>query len=128
MATTETKSQYRRAGEVSPGIGENLDTILNKDVLLIRYSISERMLNRRAGEQNADEEDDSTTPSGAQLSTIVMLTIALDIDKPDDTKLFHAWSDSLAEKLAPINDEDLPLLIKFMRAPTSSGFKVLTFE
>jgi len=54
MATKETASKYRRASEFAPGIGKNLDEIVNKDVLLVDFSIGERPLHRR--NDNGDDE------------------------------------------------------------------------
>jgi hypothetical protein len=111
MAAATTKT-YRRASDVATGIGENLSTILGTDVLLHKYNINERSL-------GADGD-----------KTIVLLTLS-SIDDPEDTTLYHAWSESLATKIAEISDEDLrePMLIKFVKVPTRRpGFTVLSFE
>ena len=127
MATTKTT--YKRAGQFAPGIGGNLDTIANNDVLLVRYSIDERPLNRRKeGDPEPEETPNPTKGRVTELATIVFMTIALNPDKPDETKLFHAWSDDLAGKLAQIPTEELPLLIKFSKVRTGGGYNVWTFE
>jgi hypothetical protein len=109
MATTNTTSQYRRASEFSKGIGASLDSVAGKDVLLTGFTVEQR------GMGEGDPK------------TIVYLDIAT-VDHPDDSVLFHAWSDSLAEKLGEIDKSALPLLILFEQAKTRGGFKVWTFR
>lgn len=138
MATKETASKYRRASEFAPGIGSNLDGLINKDVLLVDFSIGERNINRRRDDEDesADESENGYSRGrGSEKATIVYLTIAEDPNSYDPenregtTKMYHAWSDSLAEKLGEIPDKSiLPLLIKFMRAGTAGGYRVWTFE
>lgn len=109
MATTSKTSGYRRASDFVEGIGKSLDEIENKDVLLVKFSITERTME---GEKRP----------------IVLLTLALDPDKPEDTTLFHAWSESLATRLSEIPNDALPLIIAFEQTRTRSGFKVWTFR
>ena len=109
MADKSAPSQYRRAADLVQGIGANLESIQNTDVLLKAFSIQER-------------------PMRGETRTFVKLSIAKDINKPEVATDFHAWSDSLAEKLGELPDDSLPLLIKFVRVATSGGFRVWTFE
>lgn len=130
MATTKTTtSQYARAGQYAPGIGDNLDKLANRDVLLVHYSLDERPLSQRKDSETND--DPAPAPTGRKttdLATIVFLTIAEDVSKPEETTLFHAWSDSLAQKIAQIPTDKLPLLIMFSKVRTGGGFNVWTFE
>jgi hypothetical protein len=100
---------YRRASDLIEGIGANLDSIQDKDVLLKGFTIQERNM-----------------PN--ETRTLLMLEIAPDVTKPDETKWYHAWSDSLANKLAEIPSDALPVIIKFTRMTTKSGFRVWSFE
>lgn len=105
MATTK---EYKRASDFVTGIGANLESIQDKDVLITHFSISER-------------------PMRGDTRTFVSMEISTKMD-PTDTTLFHAWSDSLAAKLAELPDDSLPLIIKFVRVATAAGFRVWTFE
>lgn len=109
MPTSSTPSQYKRASDIVQGIGDNLEKIADTDVLLCSYAIQERTMRN-------------------ENRTFVKMSIAIDPSKPDVRKDFHAWSDSLAEKLSEIPNSDLPVLIKFIRVPTTAGFRVWTFE
>lgn len=114
------KQTYGRASDHVKGIGESLDKIADKDMLLHSFQISRRAM-----------RGEDKTFVGMMLSTV---------DDPDNAVLFHAWSDSLADKLADLPatrvDEDetrsytleAPLLIKFGKVSTSAGFKVWSFE
>jgi hypothetical protein len=98
-----TSNTPKRASEFSKGIGGNLDTILGKDVTVVRTSIDQR---------NFDGE----------LSTIVLIEL-------EDGSLYHAWSDSLAQKIAEIPHDAYPLVFKFIRVPTRRpGQTVISFE
>lgn len=107
MVKAETP-QYSRASEFSRGIGANLDLVAGHDMLIHDYTVSERQMR---GDVKGFVE--------IWLSTL---------DDPENKQFFHAWSDSLAEKLSELPKDSLPLVIKFMRVPTASGFKVWTFE
>lgn len=115
LATAKSgPSKYARATDYVEGIGAGLESIQNNDVLLAKVRIQERDMR---GEKR----------------TFVLMDIATDIEaydpeKEDTTKLYHAWSDSLAEKLAEIPEDKFPLILKFVRVPTAGGFKVWTFE
>lgn len=56
------------------------------------------------------------------------LRISTDLDDPSKAEDYHAWSDSLGEKLSDLPLNTLPLVARFERAPTSSGFKVWTIS
>lgn len=103
-----TKSQYRRATEYVEGIGSNLESIANVDVILRKVSINERDMR---GEKR----------------TFVLMQIS-PMDNEEEVNLFHAWSDSLAEKLSEIPEDAFPVVVKFTRVATSGGFRVWTFE
>ena len=100
MATVSNTT--KRASSLVPGIGQSLDKILGQDVIVEKVWIGDRSMD---GEQR----------------TIVLITLA-------DGSLFHAWSDSLAEKIAEIPSAEFPLTFKFVKATTRRGFSVLTFE
>lgn len=111
-ATTNT---MKRAGSYDT-FGKSLDSLLDRDVILRRYSIQERGLRDRETKEKEDR-------------TFVLVYIN-EMDDADgvDPQIYHAWSGDLADKLAQIPNDDLPVLIKFMRVPTGGGFKVYTFE
>ena len=99
MATTTVK----RASTFAPGIGKNLDAILGTDVIVTKVTLTERSF---AGEPSA-----------------------IAIIELDNGEVYHAWSESLCEKLSQIPVEEFPLTFKFVRVPTrTAGQTVLTFE
>ena len=102
-----TTPTYARATDHVKGIGESLETIQNRDVLLRTFSISERSM-----------RGDKKTFVSMQIS---------ELDNLDVVKDCHAWSESLADKLAEIPDSALPVVINFTRVATSGGFRVWTF-
>ena len=111
---------YERASEYVKGIGESLEKIANADMLLHEFYVSQRSM-----------RGEPKTFVGLHLSTV---------SDPENVQLFHAWSDSLADKLRDLpaerSDEDdvstfklaSPLLITFERVATSGGFRVWTFR
>ncbi len=100
MATVSNTT--KRASSFAPGIGQSLDKILGQDVIVEKVWIGERSME---GEQRP----------------IVLITLS-------DGSLFHAWSDSLAEKIAEIPTSEFPLTFKFVKSVTRRGFNVYTFE
>lgn len=100
--------KYERASKFAKGIGESLDTIQNRDVLLRSYEVSER-------------------PMRGDTNTFVALKIS-ELDQTDTIGDYHAWSESLATKLSEIPQSALPVVIKFERVNTSAGFRVWTFS
>ena len=102
-----TAPTYARATDYVKGIGANLETIQNRDVLLKSFSISER-------------------PMRGEKKTYVSLQIS-ELDNLDVVTEYHAWSDSLADKLAEIPDSALPVVLSFQRVATSGGYRVWTF-
>ncbi len=104
MATTK---QYKRASEFIKGLGESLDKIAGVDMLLHEFTIEE-------GRAIGDKENTLVTMS---LSTV---------DDPENKQKFHAWSQSVADRLTELTnaEAELPLIIQFNRVPTSKGFKV----
>lgn len=113
MATPKDRPKYGRASDYNVGIGETLDRIADTEVLLINAEISERAMR---GEKKG----------------FVSLNIVPDPDgwngEPEGVRLFHAWSDSLAEKLSDIPANAYPVLITFTKVQTAAGFRVWTFE
>lgn len=100
MATANTP---KRASTFAPGIGLSLDGILDKDVVVTHASISERMYD-------------------GDLRPIVIITL-------DTGDVYHAWSQSLADKVSQIPTEEYPLTFKFTRVATRRpGQTVITFE
>lgn len=105
MATTKTEvTGVRRAAEFAPGIGKNLEEILGQDVVVpVKPTIDER-------------------PYNGETRKIVMITT-------EDGELYHAWSDSLAEKIEQIPEVEFPLAFRFVRLKTRTpGFTVYSFE
>jgi hypothetical protein len=113
MPEAKTRPSYKRASEFQVGIGDTLDKIADRDVLLVGYEVSQRSMR---GEPR----------------TFCLLQIVPDYDNwdgnPNGVRLHHAWSDSLGEKLADIPVNQLPVVIRFTRVATSGGFRVWTFE
>src|ERR1044071_1739343 len=107
MATATKTSQYRRASEYIKGLGENLDKIAGVDMLLHDFTIEE-------GRAIGDKENTLVT---MELSTV---------DDPANKQKFHAWSQSVADRLTELTnaEAELPLVIQFNRVPTTKGFKV----
>ena len=102
MATT-----VKRAASFAPGIGLSLDDknegILGKDVVVTKAWI---------GERNYDGE----------MRPIVILTL-------DNGSVYHAWSKSLADKIAEVPEDEFPLTFKFVKLPTRRpGQTVISFE
>ena len=111
---TANKSTFRRAGEFDT-FGKSLDSLLDRDVILRSYEVTERGLRDRDTKAKADK-------------TFVTIKIN-EVDDEDATPvMYHAWSEDLADKLAQLPTSELPLLIKFMRVNTAGGFRVYTFE
>ena len=101
--------QYARASEHVKGIGKSLETIAGKDVLLVRYEYTQRAMR-------------------GEMTGFVSLSISTDLTDPSKAEDYHAWSDSLGEKISDIPVNALPLVARFDRVPTSSGFRVWTIE
>jgi hypothetical protein len=93
----------KRAATFAPGIGLSMTDILDKDVVVTHASISERTYD-------------------GDLRTIVIVTL-------DNGEVYHAWSQSLADKISQIPNEAWPLTFKFVRLATRRpGQTVLSFE
>lgn len=102
-------TKYGRASDHIKGIGKSMDAIAGQDVLLVSYEYGQRTMR---GE-----------PAG-----FCALRISLDLDDPSKAEDYHAWSDSLGEKLTDLPLNSLPLVARFERVPTSSGFRVWTIS
>ena len=97
----------KRAATFAPGIGLSLDDkvngILGKDVVVQRAWIGERTYD-------------------SEMRPIVILTLA-------NGNVYHAWSMSLADKIAEVPEEEFPLTFKFVKLPTRRpGQTVISFE
>ena len=100
MATANTP---KRAATFAPGIGKGIKELLNRDVVVVKASISERNYS-------------------GEMSPIVIVTL-------EDGSIYHAWSQSLCDKIAEIPDDAWPLVFKFVSVPTSKpGQATITFE
>lgn len=100
MATANTP---KRAATYAPGIGKGIKEILGQEVVVVKASISERNY-------------------GGEMSPIVIVTL-------ENGNLYHAWSQSLCDKIAEIPDDAWPLAFKFVSVPTSKpGQSTITFE
>lgn len=102
-----TVPTYNRASQYVKGIGEGLDTYQGRDLLLRSYEISERAMKGKD-------------------STFVAMQISEFNGGIADTEVIevHAWSQSLGEKLSEIPVSALPVIVSFVRVPTSAGFRV----
>lgn len=88
------------------GIGERLDGIANEDVTVLAVRVG-------------------TRPMQGSEKSYVELDIA---DANGEAVLYHAWSDSLAEKLADIPAEAFPLTARFFKTRTGGGFEIWNVE
>ncbi len=102
------KRTYERVAKYVTGIGESLEKITGTDVLLHSFEVSKRSM-----------RGDAKTFVSMQISTV---------DDPDNLIQFHAWSDSLSEKLGDLPDGVLPALVKFVRVATAGGYRVWSIE
>lgn len=110
MADKATPNPYanaKRGADFDTGIGDSLDKIAGQEVALLSYSISERSMR---GEPRTFVE------------------MQLDVNLDGEARTYHAWSDSLAEKLSRIPTTELPVILTFDRVATSGGFRVWTFS
>lgn len=96
----------RRIGEFVQGIGERLDAIVDQDVTVTRVAVGER-------------------PMRGEIKPFVEIDVLGD---DGETVEYHAWSQSLAEKLGDIPDEAFPLTARFFKTRTSGGFEVWNVE
>jgi hypothetical protein len=108
MATVPSKPTYNRAADKIEGIGKNLDTIAGRDMLLHDFSITER-------------------PMRGDDKAFVALILS-EVATPNDKENYHAWSESIAEKIAQLDKADLPMVVNFVRVSTASGFRVWSIE
>jgi hypothetical protein len=102
------KATYSRAADKIEGIGDKLDLIQGRDMLLHDFAISERSMR---GEDK----------------TFVALTLS-EVNTPDEVKHYHAWSESLAEKVAQLDKDDLPMVAQFVKITTAGGFQVWSIQ
>lgn len=108
MATQQT---YARASDYIHGLGDSLDTVADKDMLLHEYEI----------ERERAFGDGTSTLVTIKLSTI---------DDPATVVTFHAWSDAIADRLDEMtgNDVKLPVIVMFTKVKTRRGFNVWTIR
>jgi hypothetical protein len=113
MATDKTAApkSYRRAQDFDQ-FGPNLETLIGRDVLLMRYSVSERPITDRETKERGDR-------------TFVSIYVCeMENGAPvneDNPTVYHAWSEPLANKLAQIPDAELPVLIEFQKVAGAQG-------
>lgn len=100
------QKEYKRASDIVGDMSPGLDDVEDKELLLYGVRISMRSM--RGKETEFVEVDVAPVDDAENIST------------------YHAWSKSLAEKLAQIPDSDMPVLINFTRVRTGSGFRVWT--
>ena len=111
MAKTETPEYQRASSLINTELGEKLDNIAGKDMLLHDYEYEDR------GE---------SAPQGYRYLVTMDLST---MDDPEVVVKFHAWSKSLGDRLDRIpEDTKYPLLVNFVKAKTRSGFNVWTIE
>lgn len=117
MATDKTNAptSYKRAQDFDQ-FGAGLDSLMGRDVLLTRYSVSERPITDRETKERGDK---------------VFVTIYVQelVDGQGDGKdvVYHAWSEPIANKLAQIPNDQLPVLIEFVKVDGANG-KVWSFK
>ena len=103
MPTQTSTSKYRRATEYTKGLGNNLDKIEGKDVLVWEWEVER-------GRKYGEGTNDLVT---MQISTV---------DDEANKQLFHAWSTSLCDRFDELTNADnaeTPLIIMFERFSTS---------
>ena len=116
MATqSPTAPSYQRAGSFSNGIGNTLDALSGKDVLITELSVGKRRV--------FDQRQDATVERD-----FVHMVLAADPSKPEQTGEYHAWSAALAERLSAIPASSLPVLARFTRVKTANGFAAWVVE
>lgn len=106
VANSAQTPEIARATEFVKGIGENLETIQGRDMILRSFHLSERPMR---GEKKP------------------FVSMELSEIGSEEVREYHAWSESLRDKLAEIPDDKLPLLVQFVRVSTSGGFRVWSF-
>jgi len=98
---------YNRASQYVKGIGVSLDTLQGRDLLLRSYEVSERAM------------------KGNETTFVALNLSEMEAGQPSTEVIeAHAWSASLAEKLSEIPQSALPVIVQFVRVPTSAGFRV----
>lgn len=112
MATDKTAAptQYKRAQDFDQ-FGEGLDKLAGRDVLLTRYSVSERTITDRETKERGDKP----------FVSIYVKELNDDGTPEDKETVYHAWSEPLANKLAQIPDSELPVLIEFVKVAGANG-------
>ena len=108
MAQVSGTKSYARAADKIEGIGKGLDPIVGRDMLLHDFSITERSMR-------------------GDTKTFVALTLS-EVGTPDVVENYHAWSESLAEKLAQLDKAELPMIVSFVKVTTGGGFRVWSVE
>lgn len=109
VAKSETPTYQRASTFINAELGEKLDKIADKDVLLHSYEYEDRGENSPAGFRYLVTMDVST------------------VDDPENVLKFHAWSKSLGDRLERIpEDTTWPLVANFTKVKTRAGFMVWT--
>jgi len=102
-----TPTARRRIGDNDKEFVKSLDLIDGKDVWVHSFSTTARPL---------------TTDGERTERPFTVLEISETEDGPVQT--FHTWSESVAEKLAAIPKDDLPMPGMFKKIRTGGGFEV----
>jgi hypothetical protein len=111
MATDKSNAPtaYKRAQDYDQ-FGASLDSLIGRDVLLVRYSVSERPITDRETKERGDKT----------FVTIYVQELKDGIPSGTDV-VYHAWSAPIADKLAQIPNDELPVLIEFMKVAGANG-------
>lgn len=98
---------YKRVGDYDRTFGESLDAIEGQEVFIIDFSVGSREMTRdgETGDRPFTTVEVATEPDGP-------------------TKVYHSWSESIAEKMGGIPKEDLPVVAIFQKVTTGRGREV----
>ncbi len=98
---------YKRVGDYDRTFGESLDAIEGQEVFIHDFSVGMREMTREGetGDRPFTTVEVSTEPEGP-------------------TKVYHTWSESIAEKMGGIPKDDLPVVAVFKRVTTGRGREV----
>lgn len=102
----------KRASDFIEGIGPGIDQVQNRDMVLRNFDVSNRPMR---GES-------------AVFCSIGLSELDSDGAPTDEVTQYHAWSESLAEKLNQIGTGNLPVIVQFAKERTGSGFQVWTIK
>jgi len=101
-----------RGASYVKGLGANLDAIQGRDVVLRGFTTEPRTI--RGNDTTLVNMDISELNSKGDADT--------------EIKEYHAFSTPLAQRLSDIPDDAFPVLVKFVKSKTGSGFSVWSIE